>query len=165
MSQLTMAKRWKWSRGKVRRFLNDLETEQMIVQQTGQHTTLVSICNYDKYQGGGTTGGTTESTANGTVDGQQTGHIQESKEYNIGGFAKPSLSELVSQLTQKKYPLDQANRIATEFLNYYESVNWKIGKAKKPMASWPHALANWVKDKPPQQGTKTVAQLRAEGAL
>lgn len=72
MSQLTMAERWKWSRGKVKRFLNDLENEAMIVQQTGQQTTLVTICNYDKYQGGGTADGTTDRTADEAADGQQT---------------------------------------------------------------------------------------------
>jgi hypothetical protein len=51
MSQLTMAERWRWSRGKVKRFLNDLENEQMIEQQTGNLTTIVSICNYEEYQG------------------------------------------------------------------------------------------------------------------
>jgi hypothetical protein len=72
MSQLTMAKRWKWSRGKVKRFLNDLESEQMIAQLTGQLTTLVTICNYSVYQDGRTTDGTTGNTADGQQAEQQT---------------------------------------------------------------------------------------------
>lgn len=42
--------RWGWSRGKVSRFLNLLETEGMIVQQRGNLTTVTTICNYDEYQ-------------------------------------------------------------------------------------------------------------------
>lgn len=46
----TLAKRWKWSRGKVERFLNDLETDKQITRQKTNVTTIISICNYDEYQ-------------------------------------------------------------------------------------------------------------------
>lgn len=50
-SEITMTKRWKWSRNKVRRFLKYLETEQQIEQQKYLHiTTIITIVNYDKYQ-------------------------------------------------------------------------------------------------------------------
>lgn len=49
-SEVTLAKRWKWSRGKVRRFLNDLKMVQQIVQQKTHTTSLISIVNYDEYQ-------------------------------------------------------------------------------------------------------------------
>jgi hypothetical protein len=35
-SEITMSERWKWSRGKVRRYLGMLETRGMIVQQKTQ---------------------------------------------------------------------------------------------------------------------------------
>lgn len=82
-SELTMAKRWKWSRGKVRRYLSSLETRQMIVQQTNKLTTLLTICKYDIYQSGDTTDDTTDDTTSRTTDsttnGQQTVHKQECK--------------------------------------------------------------------------------------
>lgn len=49
-SELTMAKRWRWSKNKVRRFLKWLETEQQIKQQKTPITTVITILNYDKYQ-------------------------------------------------------------------------------------------------------------------
>ena len=69
-SQTTMSERWKWNRKRVKRFLDELEMEGMItqsrvqgwvqgrVQGLGQGNlecrvqrhTMVSICNYDKYQ-------------------------------------------------------------------------------------------------------------------
>jgi len=50
-SELTMCKRWKWSKGKVRRFLKLLETEQQIIQQKDRYiTTIITIINYDDYQ-------------------------------------------------------------------------------------------------------------------
>lgn len=63
-----LAARWKWSRGKVRRFIFDLKNEHKIVQLKTSVTTLLSIVKYDEYQGGGTADG----TPNGTTDGHQT---------------------------------------------------------------------------------------------
>ena len=58
-SQLTMCKRWKWSRGRVKRYLKLLQKiERILVQQVRQHSTLVTICNYKKYQLHSTTGET-----------------------------------------------------------------------------------------------------------
>ena len=80
-SELTMAKRWKWSRGKVRRYLGTLESRQMVVQQTSPLTTLLTICKYEVYQGSDTADETADGTANrtadSTADGQQTVHKQE----------------------------------------------------------------------------------------
>jgi DNA replication protein DnaD len=49
-SEKILAERWKWSRGKVRRFLNDLKTVQQIVHQKTNITTLITIVNYEQYK-------------------------------------------------------------------------------------------------------------------
>ncbi len=49
-SELTMSKRWGWSKNKTRRFLNWLETEQQIEQQKTFITTIITILNYNNYQ-------------------------------------------------------------------------------------------------------------------
>jgi len=83
-SEVTMTKRWKWSRGKVRRFLKRLESDSMIEQQAGHLTSVITICNYDDYQSkqkeGDTSNDTASSTSGGTLDGQQAVHKQECKE-------------------------------------------------------------------------------------
>ncbi|MDD2380255.1 MAG: hypothetical protein PHV35_01010 [Mariniphaga sp.] len=63
-SMQSLAQRWKWSRGKVLRYISQLENSQMIVQQKSPVITKLSICNYNAYQSDGTTDSTT--------DGQQT---------------------------------------------------------------------------------------------
>jgi hypothetical protein len=68
MSERSLALRWQWSRGKVRRFLRMLKTDQYIVQQKSSVTSLITIINYDEYQGNG--------TADSTTDGPQTDHRQ-----------------------------------------------------------------------------------------
>jgi hypothetical protein len=64
----TLSKRWRWSRGKAERFLNELEKDNQIVRQKTNITTILSIVNYSKYQ--------TERKANdkpsSKADGQQT---------------------------------------------------------------------------------------------
>ena len=76
-SQLTLSKRWKWSRGKVRRFLKELENDENIVQQAVQRgmclTTLITVKNYNKWQGG--------STGHRTPNGHQTVHQTDTKRY------------------------------------------------------------------------------------
>lgn len=53
-SERNLAERWGWSRGKIRRFLNDLKTEQQIEPQNEPQnlnvTSLITITNYDRYQ-------------------------------------------------------------------------------------------------------------------
>lgn len=49
-SQSTLSERWKWSRGKVSRFLNELKMKQQIEHQKNRVTTLISILNYSEYQ-------------------------------------------------------------------------------------------------------------------
>jgi len=70
-----LADRWGWSRGKVRRFILELEMEHQIEHQNSNVTTLITIINYDKYQDDGHQNGQqtdSKRTANG--------HKQECKE-------------------------------------------------------------------------------------
>lgn len=54
-SQDFFATRWKWSRGKVIRFLDELQKCGQIVQQKRNVITLISVVNYEYYQQDGTT--------------------------------------------------------------------------------------------------------------
>lgn len=65
-SEESLAERWKWSRGKTRRFLKYLLNNSRIlrnpVQQNPNLSSLISITNYEIYQADGTTSGTTNGT-------------------------------------------------------------------------------------------------------
>ena len=65
-SSVALAKRWMWSRGKVLRFLDELETVQQIVQVRTAVYTSISIINYGRYQADGTSDSTSDSTGDGT---------------------------------------------------------------------------------------------------
>ncbi len=79
MSEETFAIRRKWSRGKVRRFLNYLETIQQIEQQKSKLKSIITVLNREKYQGNGTTDSTTDSTTDGHQTVQQTDTIKKVK--------------------------------------------------------------------------------------
>ena len=118
-SILTLADRWKWSRGKVSRFLDELEIEQQIVQQKTRLTTLIYIVNYEKYQTKRTIDDTTDGQQTGnrrTTDGQQTDTLEEVKE--VKAFKE----------VNNKTTLAQSEKIAFDW-NSFEFVNLD-GKTK-----------------------------------
>jgi len=93
-SEIALAERWRWSRGKVRRFLDELESEKMITKKRykqtdgiqDKRTNKITIVNYEKYQNlecdDGTSNGTTDDTISSTIDGtiDGTGIKKEKKE-------------------------------------------------------------------------------------
>lgn len=52
-SETKLAERWKWSRGKVRSFLHELEIEQQIDLQNNPPINIISIIKYGEYQNNG----------------------------------------------------------------------------------------------------------------
>lgn len=54
-SEVKLAQRWKWSRKKVRRFLEVLELDKMLSKKSTSKYTSLTVENYDLYQGEGTT--------------------------------------------------------------------------------------------------------------
>lgn len=147
-SQLTMAGRWGWSPKKVKRFLKTLEEEQMVTLQTTQQTTVITVCNYSKYQDldSEATQQTTEQKPNrrpnrsrtdDPTDDRQLNNIT-SKQGNKRGFTPPTLAEVHSYLSEKGCK-DQ--KVGAAFLNYFESVGWMRGNTK--MKDWKAAARNW----------------------
>jgi len=67
-SEDSLAKKWKWSRNKVRRFKKWLETKQQVIQHKNPILSLLEIINYDAFQ----LNGTTNETTNETTERQQT---------------------------------------------------------------------------------------------
>lgn len=108
-SEVTMAKRWKWSRGKVRRFLFYLETKQQIVQQKiDKITSIITIINYNKYQ---------NDTSKETTDGQQT----DNRRYTN----KNDKNVKNEKNTSKGKPLREFNPLGAEIIKAFEEVDPK----------------------------------------
>lgn len=78
-----LAEQWMWSKGKVQRFLNDLEAEHMIELNRTKNGTLLTVVNYGFYQGFEDS----DVTLTETVMSTSTGHQRYSDEYTNGTLA------------------------------------------------------------------------------
>ena len=145
-SELTMMKRWQWSRNKVRHFLSYLERNGNIVQQKTHITSIVTICNYDAYQSQGTTESTAEGTTEGTTEGQQKVHDIRKKEGKEGkevknkreAFQPPHKQAVADFFAEAGSTADEAGK----FWYYYDSNGWMVGRNK--MKSWTSAAHKWI---------------------
>ena len=153
-----LGSRWKWSRGKVRRFMQNLEqqNEQQIRQQKNNVITLITIVNYYLYQPDDTTNGTTNRTPDGHQTDTRRTHLRmykNVKNKERGRFTPPSLLDVQKHIKEKKYNVD-----AESFVAFYESKGWMIGK--NLMKDWRAAVVTWAKRNPALQST--AAQIRTE---
>lgn len=70
-SSLSLSERWGWSRGKVERFLKQLENDQMMERKRTPNGQLLTLVNYSVYQDMGTTNGH-QTDSRRTSNGQPT---------------------------------------------------------------------------------------------
>lgn len=89
-----LSRRWGWSRKKVTSFIRALERDEMVATKVTTHGTTITIVNYDKFQGQGTTNGTTDGTteeqqknSRGYKDLRSIRSIEKDKEIKEDGFA------------------------------------------------------------------------------
>jgi hypothetical protein len=139
LSLESWGKRWNWDKSKVRRFMNALQSDSMIVLESDNITTRLTVCKYETYQ--------SERNANETpvkrkrnANEHQTTPIkereelknEEQKEENKR-FIKPTIEDI-----KKEFP----NFNAEHFYNYYESNGWMVGRNK--MKDWKSTVKNWI---------------------
>lgn len=101
----TLSKRWKWSRGKVERFLQMLEKDEQIVRQKTNVTTLISIVNYKEYQ----TDDKANRKANDKPNSKPNEHKQECIR-NIKNEKEVILDRWIEYRKQIKKPIKEATQ-------------------------------------------------------
>lgn len=128
-SQVALAEKWGWSRGKVRRFYSFLEkpkSDPKIVQHTVQHgrrlTSITTIVNYDLYNPRDTTDGTPNGQQ---TDRQRTGNGTGTKKGNKGKKEKKGTGKYIEP---QKDPDLTANVV--EYLNQTLGTNYKATTRK-----------------------------------
>lgn len=91
-----LCQRWGWSNTKVKQYLNLLETEGMAITESDTKKTLITIVNYDFYQGTGDAKTTENRHENDTKQTQKhTNKNDKNDKYNI------PIVEIVDYLNQK----------------------------------------------------------------
>ena len=144
-----LSDRWRWSKDKTMNFLNDLEADGTIEKVSDTKRTVLTIVNYDKYQGLVTS----DRTQNGRktdADRTQNGQTKESKEgkRNISNiFVPPTVEEVKAYCDEKGYFVDPS-----QFVDFYESKGWLVGKSK--MKDWKASVRTWQRNHKTDSGGK-----------
>lgn len=102
-----LAKRWKWSRGKVERFMKELEDDEQIVRQKSNVTTLITIVNYNQYQKGDKANSKADDKANGKADGNQT--VKQTDVNNNGNKVNNENKERVAEILPPVVDISKSN--------------------------------------------------------
>ena len=148
-SQQNLAERWRWSRGKVDRFLTEMENDGRIIQQKNRLTSLISIVNFESmYSAIQQTEQQTEQQItqqtninkknNNQNNNNITSSTEEDREKPHKRFIPPTLEEVQAYIVENGYCVD-----AESFIAFYQSKNWYIGKNK--MKNWKAAILTWEK--------------------
>lgn len=149
-SELKLGEQWGWSRGRVKRFLNALQTDSMVNIKQDNRKCIITICNYRIYQSKAESNDTTETQQTGQQTGQQTVQqaVQQtdtnknnknsrSKEYIH--TAKPTLQNFLNYSAQVGFTKEQTENAYA----YCISNNW-LWKEGIPMnteeSAIPHLL-------------------------
>ncbi|MCF7848561.1 MAG: hypothetical protein K9M45_06905 [Kiritimatiellales bacterium] len=141
-----LADRWQWSRGKVRRFLNHLESARQIVPQKSNVLSIYTIAKWEVYQGDSTA----DDTTNSTTDGPQTDRPKKGKNVNKSICAKPQ-GDLAPEEVALSFPVtgqDQDWHLTKTKLAEYESTFDTLDV----LAQCRRAL-QWIKDNPSKRKT------------
>ena len=158
-SQVTLAKRWKWSRNKVRRYLKELELNGDISLKTKHQncdiTTLITLLKYDKWQGDETPNGTPEGHQKDTKRNTYKNDKNEKNEKNVN-IATPSVAGVqdIMKIFYKINPTisfgNKTSRSAAEFMikkfgldgtkNMAEQIISVQGQDYAPVATTPYQM-------------------------
>ena len=130
MSVADLAERWRWSRGKVSRFLKYLEDDKRIVVKVSNVVNSIAIVNYEKFQQTSQDGRTNESTSRAT-NGATNEHnrINDNNDNSIlfpasqgSDTGDALLQQILAQMQELKDRLDEQESKAEK----------KVGKKKEP---------------------------------
>lgn len=99
-SEVELSDRWKWSRTKVRRFLNVLENEHQIEKVKNNLTLIVTIKNYDEYQSENTKEHQSGQQKDSKVDSKRY-TLEESKEKK--DIPCSEIIDFLNEKTSKEY--------------------------------------------------------------
>ena len=146
-SMRALAERWSWSKGKTKRFLDNLVTAHMVTIKRTSKWTTITICNYNVYQDPANTKRTSKRPQNDrrrTADGPQTDTQEEinkeireeEREHAARAPVSPSLEDVI--LYQKETGLSVDPEA---FWNFYEGSGWM--RKGDPIRNWKAVFRSW----------------------
>ena len=152
-SQAKLADALGMNKKTIKKCLDKLEATGEVVCETTKMYTIITVTNYDSYQGGpysGPQGGVLSGPQYGPQDGPQYGHNRRNKErkeiknslahsVRVSEFSQPSLDDVEAYADERGAP----SMMAVEFYEFYESNGWMVGK--NPMRNWKASFNGWMR--------------------
>jgi len=129
-SILSLSKRWKWSRGKITRFLKEIEEQFKITLKTNTRNSIITICNYDVFQGG-VLPNEHQTNTKRTPNEHQT-NTNKKKEVSKKEVSKKEVSKKEEEKKHTKKNLSEFE----EFFEFYQ----KHGTEQKALKSYTTAI-------------------------
>lgn len=126
-SIVTLAETWGWTRKRVSNFLKMLEKDNMISVKKGHLTSVITLCNYDSFQ----SGGTGDDSANDPAEGHQKGIRRTANDSQITMLTMESNEKNEKQLNTlpAKADVNPSNDIR-EIFDYWLQVMRKDSSTK-----------------------------------
>ncbi len=154
-SEVTLAKTWGWSRDRVRRFLDRLVSEGMIIQEKRHQTTIITICKYDDFQ----SDDTREKTSTNTGTQQEPDRNQDTIEEGNKG-KKESKTPIVPSG-------DATNGYPDDFEELWKAYPKRKGSSKKAAhKAWSARLKQGARHEDIMAGARAYARFcEHEGKL
>lgn len=160
-----LSKRWRWSIGKVKRFLVELENETQIVINNNNVNQIITIVNYDKYQvisnaieyADSNTGNNTNEYANSDANSTQTETFKNEKNniplaHAYMCEAEMNLNSCLDALLNEVFWIEQFcmnNHLAPQmFADYLKRFFVELqnrGETSKTIKDAKFHFANWFK--------------------
>lgn len=164
-STVKLAEKWGWNRKTVSSYLKMLENDKMIVKESDNTRTLITIENYEVYQGYDETDGQPIGQVIGQPIGQQSNNPLDNHTDNLldtnnnvknvknikndkkekelsydnskkKNFIPPSVVDVQAYCYERENNVD-----AQAFVDFYDSKGWMVGKNK--MKDWKAAVRTW----------------------
>ena len=107
-----LCEKWKWSNTKVNNYLNILEFDDVIVMEKDTKKTVITICNYDKYQ----------FIEDGSSDAEATEERQASDEQATNEHTNKNLKNLENFKNSAPPPPPDGKRSEYKFVELYFEV-------------------------------------------
>lgn len=147
-----LAQKWKWAHSKVVRFLNKLKNDTMVTTEPTRDATLITICNYDKYQSSRNASDTQIETPTGTLSERQRNKEEENKQSNNQQITKKK-EPREAALVDDGWPEDFRERFWARYPNRVgrPKALAKLDLARKRGVSWQalmSGLDRYIRDKP-----------------
>lgn len=167
-SKLALATRWKWSDGRVRRYLATLERAQMVRIDSGPNGVLLTIENYILYQDARRTNSgpndepaTNERRTNDEPATTQEQKINKDNEIKQRERAADAAAVPLSVADVSTFVLENGLDVDSDaFWNYYEANGWTT-KAGQPVRNWKALCRTW--NGKPQYNKHTNAPADPDG--